>query len=409
MNDGRIVVAYAGVHQAYQLALAAHEIGKLQKFYCALYDHPSKWGLRFAGFVGPGVFEGREADGLDQQKIVEFPWPLLLKTARDRLIPRFKDGWLAANGAFDWWVSRKILAAPPAMFVGTATCDLYSLKAARTCGVTTLHDCPSLHPEFELKLLQEAAERIGIRYAPRLPWLKRNAMRTRKIREYSLADKLLVYSDFHARSFEQAGISRDRIFMSPLWVDPNLWYRTRSGPREDRRPDAPLKVLFVGQLTLRKGVPFLLKAIAKCGAAVQLTIVGQRSTQTNRLLSDISAAVSYLPPQRKADLRGTYEAHDVLVLPSIGDPYPFVPLEAMACGLPVILTENCGTPVPSPDWKVPAMDADSLAARIMHYADNRTLAIEHGELATTFASNFTPSAYRHNIQTLFRNVLTSRL
>ena len=54
------------------------------------------------------------------------------------------------------------------------------------------------------------------------------------------------------------------------------------------------------------------------------------------------------------------------------------------------------------------MDSDSLAARIMSYADNRTLVAEHGELAVAFASNFTPSAYRRNIQTLLRDVLASR-
>lgn len=168
MNDGRIAVAYAGVHQAYQLALAAHEIGELKAFYCSLYDDLSKWGPRFANFIGPGLFEGRQAEGLDLQKVVEFPWPLLLKTARDRVIPRFKDGWLAANGSFDWWVSRRIAAAAPEIFIGTATCDLYSLKAAKACGATLLHDCPSLHPEFELALLREAAEKTGVRFTPKV-------------------------------------------------------------------------------------------------------------------------------------------------------------------------------------------------------------------------------------------------
>jgi hypothetical protein len=42
VNSGRIVVAYAGVHQAYQLALAADEIGELMTFYCALYG-PRLW------------------------------------------------------------------------------------------------------------------------------------------------------------------------------------------------------------------------------------------------------------------------------------------------------------------------------------------------------------------------------
>src|SRR5579863_3723844 len=392
MNAGRIVVAYAGVHQAYQLALAADEIGELKEFYCSLYNHPSKCGPRFANFVGQGLFEGRHAEGLDLRNVVEFPWPLLLNIVRDRAVPRFKGGWLAANCSFDWWVSRKISATPPDIFVGTAACDLYSLKAAKACGVTALHDCPSLHPKFELELLREAAEKASIRYTPRLPWLKRNAMSSRKIQEYSLADKLLVYSKFHARGFEEAGISKDRIFVSPLWVDRTLWHRTKPNSLGDLKPNRPLKLLFVGSLTLRKGIPFLLKAVATCGKAVTLTIVGAQNAQTTRLLHDSPPSVSYLPEQSKAELRRIYESHDVLVLPSVGDSFGFVALEAMACGLPVILTENCGAPIPDPSWMVRAMDIEGLVARIMRYADDRTLVIEDGARAVAFASSFTPLA-----------------
>jgi glycosyltransferase involved in cell wall biosynthesis len=408
MNDGRIAVAYAGVHQAYQLALAAHEIGELKWFYCSLYDDPSKWGPRFANFIGPGLFEGRQAEGLDLKKVVEFPWPLLLKVARDRLHPLFQDTWLAANGAFDWWASRKVSASPPDIFVGTATSDLQSLKAAKARGSIVLHDCPSLHPGAESQLLQEAAERSGLRATPRFPWLRRGAMQSRKLREYSLADKLLVYSDFHRRGFQKAGFTGDRIFQSPLWVDQSLWYRTRTKRPEDLTPDLPLKLLFVGSISLRKGIPFLLQAVAECGKAVRLTIVGARTTQADRLLDHNLQNVFYVPAQPKAHLRRLYESHDLFILPSVGDPFPFVGLEAMACGLPIILSENCGTPVPDSSWKVPAMDPESLAKRIMTYVDNRMLLIEHGEQAAAFAAKFTPSVYRQNIQDLFRSILASR-
>ena len=115
-----------------------------------------------------------------------------------------------------------------------------------------------------------------------------------------------------------------------------------------------------------------------------------------------------LPPQPKSQLRKTYEAHDVLVLPSVGDPFPFVSLEAMACGLPVIATENCGTPLPDSSRKVPAMDLASLAKRIMQYADDRLLVAEHGNEALTFAAQFGPEKYRRSIGALFADILDNR-
>src|SRR5580692_5469345 len=94
-NVGRIVVSYAGVHQAYQLALAAQETGELKAFYCSLYDAPKKWGGLFADVVGHDLFASRRVAGLDIDKIIEFPWPLLWKVTRDRFNSHGKDNWLS--------------------------------------------------------------------------------------------------------------------------------------------------------------------------------------------------------------------------------------------------------------------------------------------------------------------------
>lgn len=408
MISGRIVVAYAGVHQAYQLALAADEIGELKTFYCALYDDPAKWAHRFADFVGHGLMEGRHAAGLDLSKVVEFPWPLLLKVARDRIYRRGRDGWLAANSAFDWWVARKIAASPPDIFVGTATSDLHCLRAAKACGSLILHDCPGLHPEFESRLLREAADKAGIRAKPRLPWLRRQAMATRKIREYALADILLVCSEFQRKAFEAMGFDNDRLFVSSVPFDPTFWRRTRAKNLDDLKPGAPLKLLFAGAVVLRKGIPFLLRAVARCGKAVELTIIGTKTSHSERLLDHRISNVSYLPAQPQTRLRGFYESHDVFVLPSVCDTFGKVALEAMACGLPVIITDNCGVPVPDASWRVPPMDPERLAARIMHYANHRSLVIDDGERAAAFAANFTAQAYRRNIQTLFKDLFAAR-
>jgi len=97
---------------------------------------------------------------------------------------------------------------------------------------------------------------------------------------------------------------------------------------------------------LRKRIPFLLDAVAQCGAAVELTIIGTPPLRTDPSLVAQSQNVSYLSPQSKTQLRNTYQIHDVPVLPSVCDSFGFVALEAMACGLPVIITEKCGAPEP---------------------------------------------------------------
>jgi glycosyltransferase involved in cell wall biosynthesis len=408
LSDPRIAVSYAGVHQAIQLALAAHEIAELKAFYCTLYDDPAKWGYWFAGFIGPRLSEGRRADGLDLRRVIEFPWPLLLKVMRDRIYSRAIDNWFVTNSAFDWWASRRIAADRPEIFVGTASSDLFSLQRAKALGATLLHDCPGAHPVAAAALFREAAEKAKFQIRRRRPWPQRTAMRSRILREYDLADILLVYSAFHRKGFEDAGFPRSRLFLSPLWVDAEFWRRTQPNTSADVKRDVPLKLLFVGSIDLRKGIPFLLEAVAQCGKAVHLTIVGSRTAETYRVIGRDPDNVTYLPHQPQSELHRIYEAHDVLVHPSVCDPFPRVVMEAMACGLPVILTDNCGTPVPDASWRVPAMNSERLAQRIMQYADDRALVALRGDQASVFAARFTPSAYRRNIQGLFQEVLAAR-
>ncbi|MGV3660326.1 MAG: glycosyltransferase family 4 protein [Prosthecobacter sp.] len=393
-------MAYSGVHQAFQLALAAHEDGALQAFYCSLYNAPGKWGHVLERFFGPKALASRQVAGLPPEKAVEFPWPLLWKALRDKVVKGRTNDWLEVNDAFDRWTARQLKKSAPRVFVGGETCDLHSLEAAGRIGAVRVHDCPQLHSLFLHEVMKEAGERAGmdVKFTPDLP-----GMAERKRREYELADKLLIYSDVHRRSFLRAGFAEDRLFQCPLWVDPVLWFRDKPAGLADL--SRPLRLLFVGSINLRKGIPFLLAAIRQCGKAVQLTLVGPRGEECEGLLRDAGDHVQIMPPQTKADLRLTYSSHDVFVLPSVADSFGFVSLEAMSCGLPAIVTENCGAPVPDESWRVPPMNADALAARIMLYALDRALVAQHADLAVRFAAQFGPTTYRRNIRGLYQQVL----
>lgn len=408
MNDGRVIISYAGVHQAFQFAQAAHEIAELKAFYCSLYDDRTKWGGRFGGYIGSWLNDGRRAEGLDLDKVQEFPWPLILKATRDRIYPRAKHSWFATNTTFDWWASRQLAAKDCEIFIGTASSDLFSLQVARAKGATLLHDCPGMHPSVGSQLLAQAAEQAKINFKPRRrPWPPHNAMQSRILREFDVADVLLTYSEFHRAGFEKMGFPPDRLHTIPLGVDTVFW--SPSKLRDHRGFETPLKLLFVGQITLSKGVPFLLDAVAQCRKAVQLTMVGAYDSGTDRLLDrSFADNVTLLPHQPQATLRQIYQSHDVLIMPSISDPFPRVVLEAMATGLPVISTDHVGTPVPETNWRVRAMSSQCLVQRIMQYVDDRTMIRRHGSQAREFSMRFSTRAFRQNLQSLLLRILATR-
>lgn len=393
-----ITLAYSGVHQAYQMALAAEELGRLDHFYCSLFAAPGKWGGALALLLGNDALYNRRVEGLPAAKARENPWPMLRHRMRLSLNLAGTSDWEQANIQFDSWAAKKLATSSSRIFVGVETCCAHALKVARKNGMVTFVDWPGISTAFLNQRAVEAAHQFSLSTSVSADT---PAMSARKQREMELADVILACSDFHARTLRDQGFPSEKLRVVPLWVDSAFW---RPSERHVAQAPGPLRALCAGKINIRKGVPYLVQAAAACGREVALTLVGNVEAELWPLLKRHGATVKLIPACTKAELRRHFHEHDLLVLPSLGDSFGFVALEAMACGLPVIVSENCGAPVPDPSWRTPAMNADAIARRLSLYAEDRDLLKEHGRIALDFARQFTPSRYREQIKTLFKQV-----
>jgi glycosyltransferase involved in cell wall biosynthesis len=136
-------------------------------------------------------------------------------------------------------------------------------------------------------------------------------------------------------------------------------------------------VVSTGGLSLRKGAPYLLEA---------LRLVHQRHPSARFLLSRIIAdsalpvvakyrdlPIDWAPGLPHAQLAARLQRADVFVLPSLEEGLVRTALEAMACGLPVVLTPNTGAnDFVRPDVSgsvVPIRDARAVAEAILAWGD----------------------------------------
>jgi len=396
---GGISVAYSGVHQAYQLALAAEELGHLDRFYCSVFAANGKWGGALAQFLRSELLTNRRVNGLPPNKVRENPWPLLTHHCRARLLAKTANDWDLANSWFDHWVASRLRKNTSSVFVGVETCAAESFAVARDRGMVRVLDCPGIEAELLTQLATEAGKQFGI---GNVNHADSPAMRERKRREIELADAIFVCSEVQARPFTASAAPSKGVHVVPLWADTFLWYPADEIPTPQ---PVSLRVLFAGKINLRKGVPYLIRAAVNCGTPIVLTLIGTVDDELQPFLERYKERLKFVPPCSKAELRKLYHEHDVLVLPSLGDSFGFVAMEAMACGLPVIVTENCGVPVPDPSWRVPIMDSDAIARRLTLYAEHRHLCREHGSVAAKFARQFTPERYREKIKDLFQQLL----
>lgn len=159
----------------------------------------------------------------------------------------------------------------------------------------------------------------------------------RELYEYALADAIAVPSRFVLRTFLEHGIAAEKLHLCPYGA--NLSFFSHQ-PRQDDR----FRVLFVGSVSIRKGIGYLLEAVRPLVQRnrLELWLVGAVAKDARGLLTrnrDLFIHKGFVPP---AQLATTYSQGSVLVLPSVEEGLGRVQVEAMACGVPVIASANTG-------------------------------------------------------------------
>ncbi len=187
---------------------------------------------------------------------------------------------------------------------------------------------------------------------------------------FNQADEIWTPSDFSRKSMLRSGVDTDKVQVIPNGINPQLF--SPKGKKYDLKTDKKLKYLFVGGTIFRKGIDILLESYLKAFTAnddVTLVIKdmggdsfykGQTAkekieeiTQTENF-PEIIYIDDYLDEEDTASL---YRACDIFVSPYRGEGFSLPTLEAMACGLPVIVTEGGATEDfvdESFAWKIPA-------------------------------------------------------
>jgi glycosyltransferase involved in cell wall biosynthesis len=278
---------------------------------------------------------------------------------------------------------------------------LQTFREARRLGIATLYELPSAYWYWEHRLLSEEAER-NPEFAGLLPKLKDSPGHMQwKDEELDLADFVFVPSQ-HVRHSLTGVVPDEKIRVINYGAPP-----VRSRKPVSCDSIRPLRVLFVGALIQRKGIGYLLDAVDQLGSQVELTIVGGRFQANSRVDEACSRWRWFesLPHSRVLDLM---QEADVLVLPSLTEGCALVVLEALACGLPVIVTPNTGSLEFVRDgcegFVVPIGSSDAIADRLNALNRNRELLAAMSRNAHATAAEKSWENYRANWANAVRTV-----
>lgn len=356
----KVTQAVFGVFHHFELAHQLHQRQHLQKIY-------STW---------PWARLKRE--GLPRSLVSCFP---LIHTtdyllSQTRFYPAkisAKMGSWNARG-FDRWTQSRI--QPCDAFIAISGAGLLTGRKVQEAGGKFICDRGSTHQRYQESILDEEYHHWG---AP-LPLSKPHIV-LREEEIYQQADAITVPSTVAKRSFVQMGVPSEKVHVIPYGVRLDQFTRTVETPTDS------FEVLFAGQVSLRKGVPYLLDAFARLKHPKKhLTIVGSIQDDIRALLVKLPKEnVTFTGSISQQELAKKMSASHLLVLPSVEEGLALVQGQAMACGCPVLATTATGAEDLFTDGKegfiVADRDVDALFDRMQQVADDPALQRQLSEAA----------------------------
>lgn len=289
---------------------------------------------------------------LVSQPLPEIAFRLLSKLGAENQGDLLKMHW------FGHALAAKLRRDPGQLFIGWSSFSLETLRAGLHPHRALLRD--STHYRTQMRILEAEARLHG----ETLP--DRSLVLDREEEEYALADTIFVLSRFARKSFIDHGIAPEKLHILPLGADTSRFAPVARDPFA-----LPLRLVYFGSVSLRKGIPYLLQAIDGLPASlVGLTVIGPVEPCLLPLQKRFSQ-VRWLPPMDHAALAAFLPTQDVFVLPTLEDGFGQTLPQAMACGLVPITTDRCGAAeslAPGEGFIVEAANAQALRDAIQSAA-----------------------------------------
>ena len=159
----------------------------------------------------------------------------------------------------------------------------------------------------------------------------------RYLDEYEQADRIYVASRYTWDSFLEHGVPEDKLALFPLTPDPR--YTPDPAPREA----GTFNVVYAGSISVAKGVPLLIDAIAKLPHEdIRLTLIGGWKTRGMRRFIGEARARDPRIEVSPGDPLPHFRSASLCVHPTYEDGFAYAPAEALACGVPVLVSADTG-------------------------------------------------------------------
>lgn len=277
-----------------------------------------------------------------------------------------------------------------------------TFEKAKQQGIFCLYDLPIPYYQMTGNIMGQEAD-LFPEIAAAIETIREPAWKIeRKKQEIELADHIFVASSFTKKSLLEIGIQEAKITVIPYGA-PVDYFQPR--PKKDNC----FRALFVGRVSPRKGVHYLLPAWQNLKLDnAELVLVGQNLFPTG-WLEQYKNICRHVPSVPHLLLNDYYSSANVLVFPSLVEGFALVLLEAMACGIPIITTPHTAGPDIITDgvegFIIPIRDVEALKDKLEWcYSHPQELA-EMGRAARRKAEELNWGLYRQRLANKVQSLL----
>lgn len=420
-----ILVAHPAQQHSYRLASALERSGMLYKYATTVYYK----GVSFTAFAAKCLWgryrvkaESRRCDELPDNKVLQFceieGLAKLLALNTRFFKKQYRTIKYHTADRFARKVARYVLNCNKCIHAVITYEDtspvLFEELAASAPDTVRIMDVSSASSLY-MRTIYEKDMELSPVFAGRL----RNERKIcwdpftmeRVKRELQAAQYFLVPSEFVGRSLEYSGIDKDHIFYCPYGVDTNEF----SIKEYDRIVPGTrlLEFIYVGGVKELKGISYLLRAFeAIPREQAFLTVVGQYNP-TDEDISPYVEIVNFTGSVIHSEVPSLLKKADVFIFPSLGEGMSLAAIEAAACGLPLILSENSGLKELITDGKngfiVPIQSSDALIEKVEYFIHNPDQIQQMGEEARKTAETFTWERYSRNVAQTVKEIVKRHL
>jgi len=406
--SGKTGIFHPGRQHSWQTAQALQDAAALAWFATALFYQADRWPYRLENALPNPMrrkvrqyFEKITNTQIDQSAVrVLGAWEWIERLAA-------KSGWLrtaeivnrVGNKKFQHGVLRLIKGEPVPRLWGYDTSCADVFEAARPAGVICVLDRSIGHPATLRRIIEKEQTTFPDFFVGKVG-IPSNASIAEADREIAHADHIVVGSQFCADTLIEAGAKRELIYIVPYGYDTELFSDTR--PERADLGQLPVRFLFVGTVSPRKGVHHLFEAFKRIPKErAILTVVGPMAIPPE-IMARYASHIDYRGPLSRVDVAREFAKAHCFIFPSLFEGSGVVLCEAIASGLGIVQSRNAGDGVRDSSLgangiELGEISAAAIQAAVEQIADRPQILLRWSDASWALRPERSWQAYRRRI------------